>query len=370
MVGAHPAANLTRLDFSKNPMLVYWEVTQACGLACKHCRAEAAPNPHPEQLTTLESKSLLTQLLAFGEPLPHLILTGGDPLSRKDIFPLIDYAVALRFDVSITPSATPELTTQAVTRLKEHRIQSLGLSLDGSSAARHDAIRAVPGTFARTLEAASQAGRVGLPIQVNTLVSEETADDLPAIYELLRSTFPVMRWSLFFLISIGRGKALHEVSPRAGEDIMNWVFDLVPQAPFAVKTTEAPSYRRIALERMESSGMTGQEMKKTSVYQGFQIRDGHGIVFVSHLGDIYPSGFLPLRCGNVRSDSLVDVYRNSDTFRALHSPAQFDGKCGNCEYTHICGGSRARAFAHTGNARGTDPLCCYVPALPSGSLTK
>lgn len=372
MVGAHQAANRRQFDFSRNPLLVYWETTQACGLACKHCRAEAVPNPHPQQLTTSESKSLLTQLLAFGEPLPHLILTGGDPLSRKDIYSLIDYAVELGFDVSITPSATPELSTQAIARLKEHRIQSLGLSLDGSCATRHDAIRAVPGTFARTLEAACEAGRIGIPIQVNTLVSEETADDLPAIYELLRSAFPVMRWSLFFLISVGRGKALHEVSPRAGEDIMNWVFDLVPHAPFAVKTTEAPSYRRIALERMRTSGMTGQEMKKTSVYQGFQIRDGHGIAFVSHLGDIYPSGFLPLRCGNVRSDSLVDVYRNSDAFRALHSPALFDGKCGNCEYTHICGGSRARAFAHTGNALGTDPLCCYVPAygLPSGSSWK
>ena len=171
-----------------------------------------------------------------------------------------------------------------------------------------------------------------------------------------------MRWSLFFLISVGRGKALHEVSPQAGEDIMNWVFDLVPNAPFAVKTTEAPSYRRIALKRMGAVGMTGLEMKKTSVYQGFQIRDGHGIAFVSHLGDIYPSGFLPLPCGNVRSDSVVDVYRNSDTFRALHSPSQFDGKCGKCEYTHICGGSRARAFAHTGNALGTDPFCAYEPA--------
>ncbi|HKD45471.1 MAG TPA: TIGR04053 family radical SAM/SPASM domain-containing protein [Candidatus Angelobacter sp.] len=346
-------------DFSRNPLLVYWEMTQACGLACKHCRAEAVPVAHPRELTTSESKSFLNQLTDFGTPLPHLILTGGDPLRRQDIYVLIDHARGLGLEVSITPSATPELTGGAITRLNDHGIQSLGLSLDGSCATRHDAIRAVPGTFDRTMAAAHHAGQLGLPVQINTLVAEETADDLPAIYELLSSNFPVMRWSLFFLIAVGRGKALNEVSPQEGERIMNWVLDLVPQAPFAVKTTEAPSYRRLAIERMQRAGQPLAEMKKTSVYQGFQIRDGHGIVFVSHLGEIYPSGFLPLRCGSVRVDSLVDVYRNSENFRALHAPAMFRGKCGECEYSYVCGGSRARAFAHTGDALGSDPVCPY-----------
>jgi AdoMet-dependent heme synthase len=286
-------------------------------------------------------------------------LTGGDPLSRKDIFELIDYAREIGLEVSITPSATPELTNDAISRLKDHGIQSLGLSLDGSCAARHDAIRAVPGTFERTMAAARHAGKLGLPIQINTLVAEETADDLPAIYNLLLTSFPVMRWSLFFLISVGRGKALNEVTPIEGEGIMQWVFELSSQAPFAIKTTEAPSYRRIAVEKMKSSGVAAGEMKSSSVYKGFQIRDGHGIVFVSNLGEIYPSGFLPLGCGNVRNESLVDVYRDSEIFRALHDPDQFHGKCGECEYSHICGGSRARAFAYTGDALGSDPFCPY-----------
>jgi len=363
MVVAGTTPHMGRLaqDFSRNPMLVYWEMTQACGLACKHCRAEAMPTPNPLELTTEQSKQFLNQLVEFGDPLPHLILTGGDPLSRKDIFPLIDYANSIGLEVSITPSATPELTNDAITRLKEHGIQSLGLSLDGSCAEKHDAIRNIPGTFDHTMEAARHCGRLGLPIQVNTLVAEETADDLPAIYELLRTSFPVMRWSLFFLISVGRGKALNEVSPQEGERIMRWVFDLSQHSPFAVKTTEAPSYRRIALEKMRTAGMPTPEMKSTSVYKGFQIRDGHGIVFVSNLGEIYPSGFLPLHCGNVRTGSLVDVYRNSEIFRGLHSPDTFHGKCGACEYSHICGGSRARAFAHTGDALGTDPFCPYEP---------
>jgi radical SAM protein len=372
MVANQSTPNVNRVthDFSRNPMLVYWEMTQACGLACKHCRAEAMPNAHPLELNSADSVAFLNQLVNFGAPLPHLILTGGDPLSRKDIHQLIDYACGLGLEVSITPSATPLLTNEAITNLKKHRIQSLGLSLDGSCAARHDAIRGITGTFDRTMEAARHAGKLGLPIQVNTLVAEETVDDLPAIYELLRTSFPVMRWSLFFLISVGRGKALNAVSPEEGERIMNWVLDLVPNAPFAVKTTEAPSYRRLAIDKMRQAGMAAGQMRNTSVYKGFQIRDGHGIVFVSNLGDIYPSGFLPLFCGNVRKDSLVDVYRNSEIFRALHSPDQFHGKCGLCEYSHICGGSRARAFAHTGDALGTDPFCPYEPASAAGQDCK
>jgi AdoMet-dependent heme synthase len=365
-----PNVNRVTHDFSRNPMLVYWEMTQACGLACKHCRAEAMPNAHPLELNSADSVAFLNQLVNFGAPLPHLILTGGDPLSRKDIHQLIDHACGLGLEVSITPSATPLLTNEAITNLKKHGIQSLGLSLDGSCAARHDAIRGITGTFDRTMEAARHAGKLGLPIQVNTLVAEETVDDLPAIYELLRTSFPVMRWSLFFLISVGRGKALNAVSPEEGERIMNWVLDLVPNAPFAVKTTEAPSYRRLAIDKMRQAGMAAGQMRNTSVYKGFQIRDGHGIVFVSNLGDIYPSGFLPLFCGNVRKDSLVDVYRNSEIFRALHSPDQFHGKCGLCEYSHICGGSRARAFAHTGDALGTDPFCPYEPASAAGQDCK
>ena len=369
IAGNHPIMSRGAHDFSRNPMLVYWEMTQACGLACKHCRAEAMPNANPLELNTEQSKRFLNQLVEFGNPLPHLILTGGDPLSRKDIFPLIDYANGLGLEVSITPSATPALTNEAITRLKAHGIQSLGLSLDGSSVERHDNIRAVAGTFERTMEAARHCGRLGIPIQVNTLVAEETADDLPAIYQLLRTSFPVMRWSLFFLISVGRGKALNEVSPEDGEAIMKWVFDLSPHAPFAIKTTEAPSYRRIAISQMRAAGMQTPDMKATFVYKGFQIRDGHGIVFVSNLGEIYPSGFLPLRCGNVRTGSLVDVYRNSNTFRALHSPDQFHGECGACEYSHICGGSRARAYAHTGDALGSDPFCTYEPATAEAITT-
>ncbi len=339
-------------------MLVYWETTQACALACKHCRAEAVSAAHPNELTHEESRKLLRQIAEFGKPLPHLILTGGDPLQRADLFDLIDDARQLGLTVSITPSATENLTFDALAKLKEHGVESFGLSLDGSNAARHEAVRGVEGCFEATLRAARFAAALGVPIQINTLVSEETIDDLPAIYELLK-TFTVMRWSLFFLIEVGRGKVLQPISPERGEELMNWVYDIAQVAPFVIKTTEAPSYRRVALNQMRREGMASVEIRRTSVYRGFGIRDGHGIVFVSNQGDIYPAGFLPLSAGNVRTDSLVSVYRESPLFRALHSPDAFKGRCGRCEYRVLCGGSRARAFAATGDPLASDPFCCH-----------
>ena len=359
---AHPHAHRgAATDFTRNPMLVYWETTQACGLACRHCRAEAVSTPHPNELNHEEGKSLLRQIAAF-EPLPHLVLTGGDPLQRADLFELIDEARGLGIAVSITPSATDNLTLDAMAKLKAHGIESFGLSLDGSNAERHEAVRGVAGCFDATIRAAQDAAKLGVPIQINTLVSAETVDDIPAVYELLKN-LKVMRWSLFFLIEVGRGRVLQPISPERAEELMNWIYDMSQIAQFAIATTEAPSYRRIALQRMREQGMVAAEIERTSVYRGFGIRDGNGIVFISNQGDICPAGFLPLAAGNVRTDQLSDVYRNSPIIRSLHDPNQFKGRCGRCEYHMLCGGSRARAFGATGDPLASDPLCLYQPAV-------
>ncbi len=349
-------------SYAEQPMLVYWEMTQACGLACRHCRAEAVSTPHPNELTFEEGKNLLRQIAAFKNPTPHLVFTGGDPLRRADLFDLIDEARSLGINASITPSATTDLTVEVLSRLRDHGIDSFGLSLDGSTAARHEAVRGVEGCFGWTIAAAKAAAGLGVPIQVNTLVAEETVDDVPAVYELLK-TFPVMRWSLFFLIEVGRGKVLQPISSERGEELMNWIYDQSKVAPFAMATTEAPSYRRVALSRMRAAGMAAGEIERTPVYRGFGIRDGHGIVFISNQGDICPAGFLPLAVGNIRTDQLQDVYRNAPIFQALHDPNQFKGKCGRCEYRALCGGSRARAFAATGDALASDPFCHYEPPV-------
>lgn len=321
-----PTMHVAR-NFSDSPMLVYWEMTQACALACRHCRAEAALFRHPQELSHEESRGLLRQIASFGDPLPHVILTGGDPLMREDLYDLVDEANALGLSLSITPAATQNLTYDVIVRIKAHGIQSLGLSLDGSTPERHEAVRGVKGCFDWTMNAARIAAQLDIPVQINTLVSEETADDLPGVYDLLR-TVQVMRWSLFFLIGVGRGRVLQPVSPQRGEELMSWVYDLARVAPFAVKTTEAPSYRRIALNRMRQEGQTPDQIKRTSVYHGFGIRDGHGVVFISNTGDIYPAGFLPYTAGNVRQESLTEIYRRSPLFTSLHEPNQYKGKCG------------------------------------------
>jgi len=246
-------------------------------------------------------------------------------------------------------------------KLQQHGVEGLGLSLDGSTAPRHDSIRGVSGTFLRTTQAIRWAQELGMPLQVNTLVSEETADDIPALYQLLKPA-GLSRWSLFFLISVGRGKVLEPLSPEAGEKLMAWVYETGKTSPFVIATTEAPSYRRVALDRMRAEGMTGEEIRNSRAYKGFGIRDGHGVMFVSNTGEICPAGFLPVEAGNVRRDRIADVYRNSPLFRSLHDPTQLQGRCGACEYHALCGGSRARAFGATGNPLASDPFCEFQPA--------
>lgn len=316
------------------------------------------------QLTFDEGVAFLRQIATFGDPMPQLILTGGDPLARPDLLDLIDEAHKLGVSVSVTPAATPALTRDVLLALKEHSVEGLGLSLDGSIAGRHDSIRGVQGTFERTIQAIQWAQELKIPLQVNTLVAAETADDLPAIYRLLKS-FDVARWSLFFLISVGRGKVLQPLAPEEGERLMTWIYDTSRIAPFVIATTEAPSYRRVALEAMRSEGMTAEQIKGSNAYRSFGIRDGHGIVFVSHTGEICPAGFLPLVTGNVRQDNVADVYRNAPAFKSLHDPTQFEGRCGRCQYHMLCGGSRARAFESSGNILASDPFCTHEPKLPS-----
>ncbi len=347
-------------DYAQTPLNVYWEITQACRLACRHCRAAAMPDPDPQELTVDEGLAFLRQIADFGSPLPNLIITGGDPLLRHGLFTLIQEAERLGINVSITPAATSALTYSVLTRLKFHHVAGLGLSLDGSTAEKHDSIRGVPGTFDRTLQAIRWADQLELPLQINTLVSAETAPDLPAIYELLKD-FKLARWSLFFLISVGRGKVLQPLSSEEAERLMGWIYGTSKVAPFVVATTEAPSYRRVAVQKMRQEGLSGEEIKRSPAARGFGIRDGNGIVFVSSTGDICPAGFLPTVAGNVRSNRIAEVYRAAPLFQMLHQPQQFEGRCGQCEFHSLCGGSRARAYQATGDPLASDPLCEFTP---------
>lgn len=349
--------------YERAPMIVYWELTTACGLACRHCRATAMPDPTPEQLTTQEALGVLDEITRFGQPVPHVVMTGGDPLRRHDLDELLRAARDRGIGVSLAPAVTPELTKERLAEVAALGVQAISLSLDGSSPVRHDGLRGVPGTFELTMTALDWAAELGIPVQVNTLVTDQTAADLPALYELLLDK-SILRWSLFFLISVGRGTQLRELSAGAAEQTMNWLLDIAAIAPFQVKTTEAMQYRRIAARRLAREGLGPVQIERTPTARGFGIRDGNGIVFIAQDGTITPSGFLPLSLGNVRTDSLVAVYRNHPGMLDLRDVRALKGRCGRCQYNKWCGGSRARAYAWTADPLGEDPLCPYVP--PSG----
>jgi AdoMet-dependent heme synthase len=352
--------------YSRAPMLVYWETTLACGLACRHCRATAMPDPGPDELSTAEGIALLDQITGFGQPYPHIVFTGGDPLRRADLQTLVEAATARGIGASLAPAATPELTPERLATLQGAGIHTISLSIDGSDAARHDSFRGVPGTFDYTVKAAGWARELGIAMQVNTLVTDETLPDLPAIYELMLS-LGILRWSLFFLITMGRGQGMQEVSPSDSEKLAHWLYGLSKKAPFVIATTEATHYRRVAVKAMQHEGMSAEAIENTSVGRGFGIRDGNGIMFISHDGSVNPSGFLPINTGNVRTANLVTLYREHPTFLSLRDVSAYKGRCGRCPYVSTCGGSRARAYAWTGDPLETDPLCPYIPPLAGGT---
>jgi radical SAM protein len=357
-----PAASAQRRpwSFDDKPALVYLELTQACDLACAHCRAQAVCTRDPRELGTEEYRGLLAELATANRPYPHVVFTGGDPLRRDDLFELIDFAVGLGLSVSVSPAATPRLDRPMLARLRAAGVHSISLSLDGPDAAVHDVLRGVAGTFERTVQAARDARDVGLPVQVNSLVTADTLAGLPRLYAVLED-LGIMRWSLFFLIEVGRGKTLRQITSEQTERLFHWVYDVSRTAPFAIKTTEAMHYRRVAIRRFLRDGLDEAAIRRTPTGRGFGIRDGNGIVFVSHVGEVHPSGFLPIAAGSVLGEGVLDVYRNAPLMRALRDPDCFRGKCGICEYRYVCGGSRARAFAMTGDPFAADPLCAYQP---------
>jgi len=338
--------------FADAPSRVYWEITRACSLTCLHCRAEAAPCAAPGELSTAAGLKLLRQLAAV-TPKPHVVLTGGDPLERTDLWELIATGRALGLGMSVSPSGTPKLTQDAIDQFHDAGLTAISLSIDGSTAQRHDAIRGVPGCFDRTLEAGKRAVEVGLAFQVNTLVSAETVDDMPAIDTLVRA-MGATRWSLFFLVSVGRGTVLTPISAQRTEELLVWFAERAKLPGPVLTTTEAPHFRRVVLEHRDA--------QVAPQGHGAGIRDGNGVMFIAHDGEVSPSGFLPIAAGNVKMQDPIAIYRDAPIFRALRNVDGFHGRCGHCEYRQVCGGSRARAYvASGGDPLGEDPLCVYEP---------
>lgn len=377
-----PAAR-SAIDLERTPFTVFWETTRACDLRCVHCRASAQPNRDRRELGTTEAFRLVDQVADLRSPV--FVVTGGDPLKRDDLFDVLSYAVRRGVAPAVTPSGTPLLDERAIGRMAEAGVQRIALSLDGPDAATHDGFRCQPGSFAYTLAALHHARRAGIAAQVNTTVTAHNVELLAEIAALVTDV-GATTWSAFFLVRVGRGAGVEQLDAEVYERVFGFLYDLSKRAPFRVRTTAAPHYRRFVLQRMVAerrrsrnhaqNGSPGPSAGAAREGSGRVlpplaaaprgITDGRGIAFVSHTGDVYPSGFLPLVAGNVRQQTLAEIYRGSALFRLLRDSDRLGGTCGACEFRHLCGGSRARAYAASGDPMAEDPCCAYVP-LPLGA---
>ena len=360
---------MTAMDFNQTPFIVIWEVTQACDLACVHCRASAQARRNPLELSTEEARKLIAEVAALRAPV--FVLTGGDPLKRPDIYQLVEYATACGVRTSLTPSATPLLTREALVRLRDCGLARLAISLDGPTAEIHDAFRRVPGSYDWTLRAVRGAREIGLPAQINTTITRHNLGQLDDIIALLE-TLEIVLWSVFFLVPTGRGQSIDLISAEEFEQVFEKLCETSRRVKFDIKSTEAQHYRRFLLQRRTEARRSGQaDAAMAKVFGATSadgigraprgINDGKGFVFISHRGEVFPSGFLPLSAGNVRRHSLAELYRRSPLFLALRDSANLKGKCGICEFREVCGGSRARAYALTGDIFAEEPNCVYRP---------
>jgi radical SAM protein len=360
-----PGQPVATADFGRAPFLVIWEVTRACALACLHCRADAIAHRHPSELTTAEAMRLVDDIRSFGEPPPLFVLTGGDPMRRPDLAGIVGYAASSGLTVALTPSGTAAVTRARLEELRDAGLRRLAVSLDGPTPELHDAFRGVRGSYAWTMKIVQAAGDLGIPLQINSTLGRLTYPHLRAMAERV-ARLPIVLWAVFFLIQTGRGRSLEQINSLECEKALEFLRDLSTGVPFGIKTTEAPHYQRVLLQAgadrlLRIPPVPPAAGPRLRAPRG--VNDGNGFVFVDHLGAIFPSGFLPLVRGNVRAQSLVSVYREDPVFQRLRDPDSFAGKCGWCEFRHVCGGSRSRAYAATGSAFASDPLCAYVPEL-------
>ncbi|HLG18441.1 MAG TPA: TIGR04053 family radical SAM/SPASM domain-containing protein [Bdellovibrionota bacterium] len=363
------------LDFSVAPFLAIWETTQACDLVCKHCRAMAQPLRSRNELTTDEGKNLLDQVADMGTRI--MVLSGGDPVKRPDLFELIAHGKKRDLRMGTIPAAAPTLTRELIRNLKKTGLDQVAFSLDFPRAELHDEFRGVPGAFDRTIEATHWAHEFGIPLQINTTIM---ASSLPYLKEMgeLAIRLGTVFWEVFFLVPTGRGNALQHLNSEMCERAFETLYELNRAHDFVLKVTEAPHYRRYVCER--EGGITSTRTMPAQLRRAIgpggsiglapkTVNSGNGFMFVSHEGELFPSGFLPIRAGNIRTDRLADVYRNSRLFFDLRNPKLLIGNCGGCVYRSICGGSRSRAYAVNGNYLGGEPWCTF-PESRSESVKK
>lgn len=363
------------------PFIIFWETTYACDLACLHCRAEASPIRDKNELSFDESKKLLEDIRKFGRPI--VVLTGGDPFKRDDIFNIISYGISIGLPISLSPSITPLFSDDKIELLKKSGVKTVSISLDGPDEETHDSFRGVQGVFRRTLDIWQKLTKSGIKVQINTTVSKMNLGKLPHIFSLIAQN-GAMIWSVFFIVETGRANQNFQILPQDFEDVMNFLYDCGEY--IHVKTTEGHHFKRIFLQRKlaEEKGEDfrrfirvgdlyyklldglSSEVSKLNLHKKqrrtpMNVNAGRGMVFISKTGKVFPSGFLPVEVGSVRQESIVEIYKNSPLLRKLRDFSNLKGKCRVCEFREFCGGSRSRAYAHTKDMFESEPFCIYQP---------
>lgn len=374
MTGSHPIRQ-PRQDLSVKPFIVIWEVTPACQLDCRHCRADTQHEPAPGQLSTEEGLALLDSLATYQRPRPLVVLTGGDLFERRDLAVLIRHGTNLGLNISLSPSVTPRLTRERLVELRAAGGTALSLSMNGASGATHDHLRGFAGTFEQTIKMARVVTDVGYRLQINSTLTAGNVHEAPALLARVIG-LGARLWSVFFLVSDGNGSAAGALTAADREDVLNWLYDISDRVD--IGTTEAPQYRRVVLQRSQGRAYEGGDLyrslaKETRRMLGERpaaprkpsppivINAGSGFVFIDHLGDVYPDEYLPLRCGNVKDQPLPEIYAESPVLLSLRDPSTWTGKCSVCEFSEVCGGSRSTAYSVTGDPLSSDPTCPYVP---------
>lgn len=341
------------------PRVVAWESTRACNLVCRHCRASAQEEPAPDELSTSGVMRVIDEIATLSKPI--FIISGGEPLMREDVFDIAAYATQQGLRVAISPNGTL-ITPEIVQRMKDVGIRRVSVSIDGSCSARHDAIRGVPGAFDEAVRGIGYCREGGLPFQINTTVMRQSVDDLGATLRLTIS-LGAAAWHVFMLVPTGRGKVDDELSPQGYEDILNWIYEAALDSPIPLRVTCGPQFMRLVLTRQDEAAaplnLVGRERGLDRMSRGCLA--GMGYCFISHRGEVYPCGYLPVLAGDLREKDFGTIYRESPVFQRLRDLSQLEGKCGSCSFVHRCAGCRARAFSLTGDYMGEEPYCVYEP---------
>jgi len=349
----------TRPGETPNLRMIAWEITRSCNLSCVHCRAAAQYGPYPDELTTEEALGLIDEIVSFSKPV--IILTGGEPLMREDVFDLARYGTDKGLRMVLATNGTL-MTPETTRRMVASGIQRISVSIDGKDAEHHDKFRQVPGAFEGSLQGLRYAKEAGLPFQINTTITKMNLDQLDDILKLALDVGAVAV-HIFLLVPTGRGKELvqQEISPEDYEKTLNWFYDQHEHYPIEFKATCAPHYHRVIRQRAKLDGkpVTMETFGLDAVTKG--CLGGNAFCFISHTGQAQPCGYLELDCGNVRQTPFHEIWASSKIFQDLRDEEKYEGKCGICEYRKVCGGCRARAYEATGNYLAEEPYCAYEP---------